>query len=160
MDNENVEEKVELEELTETPEVEDTSSEGDDQVDWKERALKAEALIVKNKQKAKAEQEPVKEPEHINNQTGSEERIDRLELQQMGYTAEVVDHIMELGGPRQLKNPIVKKAADDMSKQAKTEKASAIEGSAAAAPVTKYSKSDLDNMSVEELEKILPHADN
>lgn len=142
-----VEEEVELEELDET----ETDEES---IDWKERALKAEALIVKQKKQHK--EEPKQEKNFTN--TNSDARLDRIELRQLGYTDDVIEHIMELGGPSALKNPVLKRSADDLMAQAKAEQASSVDGGTQQAPVTKYTKDDLENMSVAELEKILPHA--
>jgi FtsZ-interacting cell division protein ZipA len=138
---------------TEVEETEEDSTEDTEEsdVDWKARALKAEKTIVDNKRSSK------KEPE-INNSTESE-RLDRMELRQDGYPPEVVDKIMELGGKEALKNPIVKRAADDLLAQHNAEKAGDIASGPNSTTKTKYSNEDLKEMSSEEMEKVLPHAD-
>lgn len=135
-------------ELDETESEEGTEEEG--QVDWKTRAEKAEALIVKNKTK--------KSKAKVTNSSDST-RMDKLELRQEGYPSDIVDSIMELGGKEALKNPVLKKAVDDMLVQHKANIASKVKSSSGSPSLNKYSKQDLDNMSVEELEKVLPHAD-
>lgn len=151
-------EQEELEDEAEEVELEEQPDESDDteDTDWKARALKAEALIVKQK---KSEKKPKAEkPKTFNNP--SDERLDRIELRQQGYNEDVIDQIIELGGPEALKNPVVKKAADDLQAQAKAEQGASIDVGSQQAPATKYTKKDLEGMSVEEMEKVLPHAEN
>lgn len=92
--------------------------------------------------------------------TPDSERMDRLELRQEGYAPEVVDKIMELGGKAALANEILKKSADELQADFNARQAAAIEEGPQGTSRTKYSKEELANMSVEEMEKILPHADN
>lgn len=153
------EEIVQEEEVVEVDAVEETTgetevtegevTESDEGVNWEERALKAEALIVKHK----------KAPKQKVTSSGDTTRLDRIELRQEGYPQEVVDNIMELGGKDALNNPIIKKSVEDMVTQHNAEKASKIQGGSSSASVNKYSQKDLENMSVEELEKVLPHAE-
>lgn len=161
MSEENVQPEVEETEDSEVElEVDDSTEEEDgESVDWKARALKAESLIVKNKKEAKKEEEkPAADPKPAVTSSDSE-RLDRFELRQEGYSKEVIDEIMDLGGPQALENPIVRKAADDRQAQLNTEKATDIPEGSTGQTKTKYSKEDLENMTSEELEKILPHAE-
>ena len=152
MSEENVYEEVveDVEEVTtaETDATEGEVTESDEGINWEERARKAEALIVKHK----------KEPKQKVTQSGDTARLDRIELRQEGYPPEVVDSIMELGGVDALKNPIIKKSVEDMVTQYKAEQATRIQSGSGSPSVNKYSKQDLENMSVAELEKVLPHA--
>jgi len=121
----------------------------EDVVDWKERALKAERLIISRKKDVKKPQQKViKESDAT--------RFERLELRQDGYPAEIVDEIMKLGGIESLKNPIVKKSADILLKRYQARNAGEIKSGSKSATVTKLSLEDMKNMSVEELEKALP----
>jgi len=122
-----------------------------------ERLKKAEKAIVKHKKAPAKEATADSKAETINKPIDST-RLDRIELVQDGYPKEIVDNIMELGGTKALKNPIIKKSVDDMVTQYNAEKASNVQGNANSSINTKYSKEDLKNMSVEELDKILPKA--
>lgn len=85
----------------------------------------------------------------------SPERLERIELAQEGYSRDEVDAIMELGGSKALKNPIVKSAIDNMRAKEKSKNASTAPSSKS--PVfQKYTQEDLSKMSASELEKILP----
>jgi len=102
-----------------------------------------------------------------NNQTGADDktksendRLDRIELRQEGYSPEVIDKIMELGGKNALSNPIVKKSADELQAEHDAVRATDnMGGGPNSSPETKYSREDLEKMSVEEMEQVLPHAD-
>lgn len=147
-------EEVSTDEVDETEEA-DTTDGGDDYEELSHeeaitRLKKAERAIMKNK-KAPKQEEPIKNE-------SSDTRIDRIELKQDGYPEEIVNSIMELGGKEALKNPILKKTVDDMLIQHNAERASGVSGGVSSSLSTKYSKEDLANMTVEELEKILPHA--
>lgn len=152
-----VDEEVEVttDEVEETEDVDTDTDGGDDYDDLSHeeaitRLKKAEGLIVKHK-KAPKQEEPIKNE-------SSDTRLDRMELKQDGYPEEIVNSIMELGGKEALKNPILKKTVDDMLVQHNAERASGVSGGSTSSLSTKYSKEDLENMSVEQLEKILPHA--
>lgn len=152
MDNENVE-KDGVKKVVEEDTTEDTQNAYDEltQEEAVERLRKAEALIVKHKKEPKPKEEEITKP------TDSA-RIERVELMQE-YPKEIVDSIIDLGGAEALKNPILKKTVDDMVIQHNAEKASSVQGGPNSSVQTKYSKEDLSNMSVEEMEKVLPHAD-
>ena len=118
-----------------------------------ERLRKADRAIIKNKKAPEPKAE-----KKVTNEVPSD-RIDRIELRQEGYPPEIVDAIMDLGGSQALKNPVIKKTVEDMVVQHKAEQASKVQGGANSSVNTKYSKEDLKNMTVEELEKVLPHAE-
>lgn len=139
-------------EETDVEEVDTDEQEQSEEIDWEARAKKAEALIVKNKQKPKKVTKSV--------DSDLKETVERQGLRLEGYSPEVVDKIMELGGAKALENPIVKKAAQELQEQSKAEKAADVTAGSRSVGKTKYSKEDLANMSVDEMEKILPHADN
>lgn len=124
------------------------------------RAEKAEQRLKELKETLTGETEEDKQ-ETVTNDSKDDVRkeIDELKLAKMGYADEVVAEIMNLGGPEALNNPILKKSADALQKEHADKVAATIEDSTQSASVTKYSKEDLANMSSEELEKILPHAD-
>lgn len=88
------------------------------------------------------------------------QRQDRMELRQEGYPDDVIDHIMEMGGKSALDNPIVKQSADTLRKQHQDQQAADIGDGPQGQTRTKYSKEELKNMSVEEIEKVLPHAED
>lgn len=147
------EEVVEVEDEsveTETADAEETSEE----IDWEARAKKAEALIVKNKKEPKPE-EVIK----TNDSDSLKRDVEELKLSRMGYSDEVIKDLMDLGGLSALKNPLVKKSADDLQADFNARKAASIEDGPQGQTKTKYSKEDLANMSSEEMEKVLPHAD-
>jgi len=148
------EEVLEEVEEVEEEEVEETEEEApEEEVDWEARAKKAEATIIKHKKEPKPE-EP---KEEITNPTDSD-RLDRIELK-VDYPVEIVDEIMELGGPKALENKVIKETVDRMLKRHNAEKAATIKKGSKSAINVKYSKEDLEKMSSGEMEKILPHAD-
>lgn len=147
-----VEEETTEEEAEEsTVETEESGEETtEEDVDWKARAIKAEGLIQKHKTKAKT----VKKETPTDSKT-----LERMQLQLDGYPIEIVDQIMDLGGKEFLNNDIGKKAVDILVKQATAEKAAKIETTTKSSFEKKYTPEDLRNMSVEEMEKILPKAE-
>lgn len=147
------EEEQAEEEVEETKEnsVEETTEEPEEEsIDWEARAKKAEALIQKNKKK------PAKK---INNNSNDSETLERMQLQLDGYPKDIVDQIMDLGGKGFLANEVGKKVVDEMVKQRKAEVASEISDKSQAGFEQKFTPEDLEDKSVEELEKILPKAD-
>ena len=144
----------ELVEVEDTDTDDEAEEEVEEEIDWKARAEKAEALIVKNKKAPK--------PKVVNKSVDSDlrEKVERQGLQLEGYAPEVIDKIMELGGAEALSNPILKNSADVLQEQYKAQQAADIKSGPNSTGNTKYSKEDLENMSAEELEKVLPHADN
>lgn len=140
-----------LEEEETQEEAEQEVVEEEETIDWEARAKKAEATIQKNKHKAKAK--PIK------NIQGNSEQLERMQLQIDGYPAEMVDQIMELGGKAFLNNPIGKKTVDAMLEQHRAEQATEIESGTQTSFEKKYTPADLKDKSIEELEKILPKAD-
>ena len=84
------------------------------------------------------------------------ETLERIELRQDGYTKEEVESIMDLGGTKALKNPLVKAAIDTMRAKEKSKDSNQPLNSKS--PVfKKFTQADLSKMSSKELEAILPH---
>ncbi len=93
------------------------------------------------------------------NSSKESERMDRMELRQDGYAPEVIDEIMKLGGKSALDNPILKKSADELQEAHVAEKAANdLDGGPNSVGETKLTNDDLKEMSSEEMEKVLPHA--
>lgn len=140
-----VEEFVEVEQPQTEPPAEEA--------DWKARALKSEAILERQK---KRREKPQEQPN-----PQAPDRMDRLELKIDGYSDSEIDFIIKHGGKAALENEFVKAAIE--STRAKAEaarKAQDATPSGTNSPIyRKFSQADLNNMSVEELEKILPHAE-
>ena len=101
----------------------------------------------------------------LSNQTKSkssnsdlEQRLERMELKQEGYSPDVIDSIMELGGKAALKNPLLAKAIQVEEKQLKVERASETDGASQSGMKSNVSLDELKTMSSEEMEKHLPKA--
>jgi hypothetical protein len=90
--------------------------------------------------------------------TGSDDKLKELELKIDGYSKDEIELIKEFGFDK-ASNPIVQKAIDVMRQERKSKEAD-VQVSNKSAIYKKYTNDDLKNMSVEELRKILPHADN
>jgi len=71
---------------------------------------------------------------------------------------DAIDFIMKNGGEEALKNPFIKQTIDNMLTQKKTEQAQVSEESQKSDFERKVTVEQMKNMSVEELEKALPHA--
>lgn len=81
--------------------------------------------------------------------------LERIELRQDGYSKEEVDSIMELGGSKALKNPLIKTAIEAMRSKAKSQDSNQPLNSKS--PVyKKFTQEDLKGMTSKELEAILP----
>ena len=81
--------------------------------------------------------------------------LERIELRQDGYSKEETDAIMELGGSKALKNPLVKTAIEAMRSKAKSQDSNQPLNSKS--PVyKKFTQEDLKKMTSAELEAILP----
>lgn len=84
----------------------------------------------------------------------SPERLERIELMQEGYSKAEVDAIMELGGAKMLKNPVVQSAVEVLRQKEKSRNAS--EHLSSKSPVfKKFTQEDLSKMSSAEMEKVL-----
>ena len=85
------------------------------------------------------------------------DRFKELELKIEGYTQEEIEQIREFGFDK-INNPIVKRSIEIMRKERKSAEADkAIPNKSQV--YQKYTNDDLKNMSVEDLRKILPHAE-
>ena len=106
-------------------------------------------VIQKNKYKEKLQKGQEKAPEN----KAFEER---LELRVDGYSADEVDFILANGGRKALENKFVKTAIETMREQRKSENAAIDESTVGGTGVgKKYNQSDLDKMSLEDLEKLI-----
>lgn len=128
-----------------------------DKVKTLNETLKDEGELDSEGNPVKKEPDADKGGEDVNNSNESE-RLDRLELRQDGYAPEVIDEIMKIGGKTALDNPIFKQSADALQAQHNAEQASDVTGGPNSTTRTRYSKEDLEGMSSEEMEKVLPHA--
>jgi hypothetical protein len=111
----------------------------------------AKAMESEEEDSSVAEQKPI-------NNTPENDKLERLELRVEGYSPSMVDEIMKLGGKSFLANKIGAKVVEEMVTQEKATAAASIKSGTETAFDKKYSQEDLKNMSIEELEKILPHA--
>lgn len=152
------EEEVETPEV-ETPEEETVEAEETEEESKTPKTVPYERFKEVNDKLKEATKGKEKGGETVSNPSSESDRLDRIELRQDGYPDEVINHIMELGGPKALKNPIVKKTADTLLKEHKAKKASSISSGTRGAPKIKYSADELANMSSEEMEKVLPKSD-
>lgn len=87
-----------------------------------------------------------------------EQRIERLELKQDGYSDEIIEEIMALGGKSALSNKVVKTAVESMVQQERTERAGAVDGSSQSGTKSNVSLEELKTMSSAEMAKHLPKA--
>ena len=109
-------------------------------------------VIQKNKYKEKLQkQEQVQAPVNA----GINERV---ELRLDGYNAEEVEFILANGGRKALENKFVKSAIDTMREQARSEKAAIDENASGGNVEKQYSRNDLLNLPMDELEKLVPKA--
>lgn len=95
---------------------------------------------------------------NINKEVSAEDLPKRLELKvEYGYPDVVIDHIMSLGGKKALDNPLTKQVADKMAQDYKSQQATDIPEGPNSTVDRRIKVSDLEGMSSEEMEKILPH---
>lgn len=89
--------------------------------------------------------------------SGSEDKFKEMELRLDGYNKEEIEQIKEFGFDK-VGHPLVQKAIEAMRQERKSKEADvSIPGKSAV--YKKYTNEDLKNMSLAELEKILPHAE-
>lgn len=156
---------TEEEETTEeeTTEEESTEEEAEETEEGEKNAPKTVPYErfkeVNDKLKEVTKGQKEKGGEKVSNPSSESDRLDRIELKQDGYPDSVIDSIMELGGPKALKNPLVKRTADALLKEYKAEQASKISSGTRGTPKIKYTADELSKMSSEEMEKVLPHSD-
>lgn len=149
--------EIELEQQIETEEVEIEEKEPTDEPtvdDLKKDLAKKDAQLKRLLKKKVNTKEVTKE---TTNQD-SEQRIERLELKQDGYSDKVIEQIMDLGGKAALSNEIVKNAVDGMVQKERVEKASAPDGASRSMTKTNVPLEELKNMSSAEMAKHLPKA--
>lgn len=119
--------------------------------------LKRQALAYQASKGEKAAESKPK-VETMQQPTEYTDKFTRLELKTDGYSNEEIDLIAEFGFDKK-DNPIVKTAIEQMRKERKSKEAD-VSIANKSTVYKKYTNDDLKNMSVEELRKILPHADN
>ena len=154
MENENenqdvVEETLPEEETTEELNLgeEETTEPEDDSV----QLSKAEFMKLKRKAIAYDSAKPQKPA--LKADIG-DERFERLELRQDGYSKDEIDEIMALGGTKVLNSKIVQSAIKTMRADAKSKDAS--QPLSSKSPVyKKFTQEDFGKMSSKEMEKIL-----
>ena len=128
------------------------------------RALedKTKKLEETNKQlyarvKKSEKQEPLKKAESPTDLSEIEKRLEKkLELKAQGYNDTDIAFINANGGD--VSNPYVKSALEATRKQRDAEKAADIQSTGQSDIEKKFSSDELRGKSIEELEKILPHA--
>lgn len=143
----------------------------DDQTDWQKEAKKYHAIAKRRAAQLKERDtqldELKKRPQEKTAETPSnrEEKQQGLseeviELRLDGYSKDEVEFIMRNGGRKALDDDMVKAALQVKREQRKAEEeASKIPDTSGMTDVErKYTPEQLENMSVEELEKILPKA--
>jgi hypothetical protein len=121
------------------------------------RAKKAEERAKKAEDALKAKSEPAPK-ESVDTDSKVMERLDRIDLKTEGYNDEEIDFLMKLGGKKALEDKRVKAGIDVLRQQAKAENATVDSDSAKSDIEKKHTPDQLKNMSVAELEKILPKA--
>lgn len=116
------------------------------------RAHQAEAkLKSKDSVATKETKQPVDDNKEIFN--------DALELRLQGYSKEEVEFIIKNGGVKSITdNPFVKAAVETMKEQRKAEQSVSTTDTGKSEIETKFTPEQIAKMSVEELEKHLPHS--
>lgn len=141
-----------------------TEDQTQDQRDWKAEALKQQAIA----KRLKAKLDKKVEPPQINNNVEPPKALDILKdeafaLYREGYTNDEIDLIIRNGGRKILddqSNPLSLGLKVAKEQRQAEEAASRTNSHAGGDPILKkVSVEDLNKMSKEELEQILPHAD-
>jgi hypothetical protein len=165
MDEENVqaqEEIVEQEENISEEQVEETESQEEESEDV--TLSKSEFKKLQRKAIAYDATKELKEPKTVKslstlsektNDNSLNVKLEKLELRADGYSPDEIEAIMDLGGAKALKNPVVQSAIKAMRAEQKSKDAT--ESVSSRSPVfKKFTQDDLSKMSSAELEKILP----
>ena len=117
------------------------------------RAVKAEA-------KVKELSKPNEQPKETNNSPQGKLTVEeRVDLRLSGYSPEEVNFIERNGGMDALKDETVIAALDGIRAKKKSQEATP-EGSPKSPVYKKYSQRDLQGMTLEQLEKIVPRAED
>lgn len=120
---------------------------------------KLTAILKRRKEKDADREEDVQEVQKPITNNQGDSNYERLSLKvDYGYPDNIIDSIIKNGGKTALQDPLFKRVIDEMHQEHKNEIASNIDTGSKSAWEHKYSEKDLDNMTSEELEKILPHA--
>lgn len=149
--NQDVElEKKDNEEVIEDDVDTDVDNEDDnDGIDWKATAMRYKKAYKGLKSK------PEKMAEKPSKKKEDSSRLERLELKLDGYSDEIIDEILPLGGKKFLETTIGKRLVKDIVEQSKAETATDIDSSGKSDVLKKYSEAELRKMSSSELEKII-----
>lgn len=118
-----------------------------------EKKLKESASLAKGD--TKDEKTKVEEKGTTGTSSDLEKRFERVELQVKGFAEDEIDFIMSLGGKKALENEFVATTIQVMKDKKKSAEADP-DGSTKATVYKKYTEEDLKNMSLKDLEKIIP----
>lgn len=155
-----------LDEVATDQEPEDVaSSYSDEEIEgFRQKAAKADEykgyaarVAAENKRLKRAHASETTESQLTNEQSvpDSEERFERLELKTEGYSTEEIEQIMDLGGKAALQNKILQDAIALQRRRAKSKEATP-SGTGKSPILQQFSERDLKNMSLSDLEKIVP----
>lgn len=97
----------------------------------------------------------IKKAEPLKTNSNSDERFERLELKTDGYKDDEIDFLMRNGGKQALKDKLVLSAIEAQRNKIKSQNATP-SGTGKSAVYQKFTESDLKNMPLDELEKIIP----
>lgn len=166
MEEENVqaqEEVVEQEDQTSEEQFDETESQEEEsdnvtlsKSDFKKLQRKAIAYDANKEPKEQKTAKTLSTLSEKTEDTSVNVKLEKLELRADGYSPDEIEAIMELGGAKALKNPVVQSAIKAMRAEQKSKDATDTVSSKS--PVfKKFTQQDLSKMSSSELEKILPH---
>lgn len=118
------------------------------EVDWKATAMRYKNKLEKQKPKSSTKEDT------------SEVRsmLARLELKTDGYSEDAINFIQRNGGREALKDPHVKAAIDLIQEQKRAENSVITNETSKSDIERKFTNEELNAMSAEELDKILPKA--
>lgn len=88
----------------------------------------------------------------------SDDRLDRLELKTEGFSDEEIDFIKPYGGKKALDNPYIKTALETIREKRKAESAVVDVDTNKSDIEKKFTTEQLQNLPLDELEKLLPKA--
>ena len=121
----------------------------------REKAAKADEY-KKYADRVTAENKKLKKSSPTNESSqDADERFERLELKTEGYNSDEVDFLMQNGGKRALDNSIVIAGIEAIRAKVKSKNATP-SGTGKSAVYQKFGERDLKNMSLSDLEKIIP----
>lgn len=117
------------------------------------------AIANKNKQLYARVSKPNSQPLKNNTVNSSPDRIEQIDLRSRGYNDDEISVIQKYGGIEALKDPIIMSGIENMRAQRAAEQATVDVGTGGGSDIErKYSPTQLKEMPLEDLEKILPKA--